>query len=229
MSILDSLDQLIAASPLIALGLVFAGGVLSSASPCVLATVPLVVGFVGGYAEGDRAKAFRYSFFFVLGLSLTFTAFGAAAATLGTMLGTTGGLWHAIVGVVAIAMGLQLLGLYELRLPIGHDLMPKRRGLLGALLIGMFFGIASSPCATPVLVVILSFAAAQGNIIYGSLLLFTYAVGHCLLILAAGTFTGLVEAFVKARGLAGFSIWAKRSSGIVLVLVGAFFIGKSLL
>jgi len=90
---LDNIEQLVAAYPLLAFGAVFLAGVLSSATPCVLATIPLVVGFVGGYSNGDRWKAFRYSLTFILGLSLTFTAFGAAAGLLGTMFGTLGGPW----------------------------------------------------------------------------------------------------------------------------------------
>lgn len=227
MSFLDNIELIVATQPLLAFGAVFLGGVLSSASPCVLATIPLVVGFVGGYAEGNRKKAFIYSLAFIIGLSLTFTIFGAAAALLGTMFGTVGGWWYLAVGVVAVVMGLQMLGLYELRLPDLPQFKPKRGGIVGALLLGLFFGVASSPCATPVLVVILSFAALKGNILYGTLLLFTYALGHCLLMLAAGTFTGFVEAFAASRGLANISLWAKRASGVIIALAGAWFIWRA--
>ncbi len=227
MSFLDNIELIVATRPLLAFGAVFLGGVLSSASPCVLATIPLVVGFVGGYAEGNRKKAFIYSLAFIIGLSITFTMFGAAAALLGTMFGTVGGWWYLAVGCVAVAMGLQMLGLYELRLPDLPQFKPKRGGIVGALLLGLFFGVASSPCATPVLVVILSFAALKGNILYGTLLLFTYALGHCLLMLAAGTFTGFVEAFAASRGLANISLWAKRASGVIIALAGAWFIWRA--
>ncbi|WP_458250696.1 cytochrome c biogenesis CcdA family protein [Geobacter anodireducens] len=227
MSFLDNIEQIVATQPFLAFVAVFVGGVLSSASPCVLATIPLVVGFVGGYAAESREKAFLYSLSFIVGLSLTFTIFGAAAALLGTMFGTVGGWWYAAVGAVAVAMGLQMMGFYELRLPVLPQFRPKRGGFWGALLLGLFFGVASSPCATPVLVVILSFAALQGNILYGTLLLFTYALGHCLLMLAAGTFTGFVEAFAASRGVANVSHWAKRGSGAVIALAGAWFIWRA--
>lgn len=227
MSFLDNIEQIVATQPLLAFIAVFLGGVLSSASPCVLATIPLVVGFVGGYAEGNRKKAFIYSLAFIIGLSLTFTMFGAAAALLGTMFGTVGGWWYVAVGAVAVAMGLQMLGLYELRLPDLPQFKPKRGGLVGALLLGLFFGIASSPCATPVLVVVLSLAALKGQILYGTLLLFTYALGHCLLMLAAGTFTGFVESFAASRGATNVSLWGKRLSGVIIVLAGAWFIWRA--
>jgi cytochrome c biogenesis protein CcdA len=224
---LDNIEQIVAAYPLLAFGAVFLAGVLSSASPCVLATIPLVVGFVGGYSDGDRGKAFRYSLAFILGLSLTFTAFGAAAGLLGTMFGTLGGPWYLIAGSIALVMGGQMLGLYEIRLPIRRDYKPKRGGIIGSFLLGLFFGVVSSPCATPVLVVILTYVATKGQVLYGTALLFTYAIGHCLLMLAAGTFTGFIESFVKAKGIVNFSIWTKRFGGLVVAVVGAYLLWQS--
>lgn len=221
---IDNIEQIAATWPMLAFGVAFFAGVLSSASPCVLATIPLVVGFVGGYADGDRWKAFRYSAAFILGLSLTFTAFGAAAGLLGTMFGTLGGWWHVAAGVVAIAMGFQLMGFYELHLPVRREFRPKQAGIVGALLLGLFFGVVSSPCATPALVVILTFVATKGEALYGVALLFTYALGHCLLMLAAGTFTGFVESFGKTKGIVSFSLWAKRLSGGVVAAAGAWFV-----
>jgi cytochrome c biogenesis protein CcdA len=222
MTFLDNIEQIVAAYPLLAFGAVFLAGVLSSASPCVLATIPLVVGFVGGYAEGNRWKAFRYSLSFILGLSLTFTAFGAAAGLLGTLFGTVGGLWYVAAGIVALLMGGQMMGLYEIRLPIRREFRPKQGGVFGSFILGLFFGIVSSPCATPVLVVILTYVATRGQVLYGTALLFTYAIGHCLLMLAAGTFTGFVESFVRAKGVVNVAAWTKRCGGLVVAMVGAY-------
>lgn len=227
MTFLDNIEQIVTLYPILAFGAVFLAGVLSSASPCVLATIPLVVGFVGGYADGDRWKAFRYSLAFILGLSLTFTAFGAAAGLLGTMFGTVGGWWHVAAGIVALIMGGQMMGLYVLSLPVNRDFRPKQVGVVGSFILGLFFGVVSSPCATPVLVVILTYVATKGQILYGTTLLFTYAVGHCLLMLAAGTFTGIIESFVKAKGIVNFSVWTKRVSGGVIALAGAWFIWQA--
>ena len=212
---------------LLAFGAVFLAGVLSSASPCVLATIPLVVGFVGGYAEGDRWKAFRYSLAFIFGLALTFTAFGVAAGLLGTMFGTVGGWWYVAAGIVALVMGGQMMGLYEIRLPLKRDFKPKRGGVPGAFILGLFFGAVSSPCATPVLVVILTYVATKGQVLYGAALLFTYAIGHCLLMLAAGSVTGFIESFVQAKGAVNFSAWTKRFGGFVVAVVGAYLLWRA--
>ena len=227
MTFLDNIEQIVAAYPFLAFGAVFLAGVISSASPCVLATIPLVIGFVGGYADGDRKKAFLYSVAFVLGLSITFTVFGAAAGLLGTMFGTLGGWWYVAAGTVALVMGGQMMGLYEIRLPVRRDYRPKQGGIIGSFLLGLFFGVVSSPCATPVLVVILTLVASKREVLYGVALLFTYALGHTLLMLVAGTFTGFVEGFVKARGVVNFSLWARRVSGAVVALAGGWFISQA--
>lgn len=228
MTFLDNIEQLIALYPILAFGAVFLAGVLSSTSPCVMATIPLAVGLVGGYSDGDRWKSFCYSLAFVLGLSLTFTAFGAAAGLLGTMFGTLGGPWYVIAGAIALVMGGQMMGLYQIRLPIRHDFKPKRGGLIGCFVLGLFFGVVSSPCATPVLVVLLTLVAGKAQVLYGIALLFCYALGHCLLMLFAGTFTGFIEGFARTRGVASFSLWAKRVSGTVVALVGAWFVVEGL-
>ncbi len=222
MTFLDNIEQIVAAYPLLAFGAVFLAGIISSASPCVLATIPLVVGYVGGYAEGDRWKAFRYSLAFIMGLSLTFTVFGAAAGLLGTMFGTVGGWWYVVAGIVALVMGGQMMGLYEIRLPVKREFRPKQGGVIGSFLLGLFFGVVSSPCATPVLVVILTYVATKGQVLYGTALLFVYAVGHCLLMLAAGTFTGFIESFIRAKGVVNFSAWTKRIGGSVVAVVGGY-------
>lgn len=222
MNVLDNVEQVITLYPVLAFGAVFLAGVVSSSSPCVLAILPLVVGFVGGYSDGDRWKAFKYSLAFILGLSLTFTAFGMAAALLGTLFGTMGGWWYVAAGLVALMMGGQMVGLYEIPFPLKQSLAPRRGGICSAFLLGLFFGVVSSPCATPVLVVILTYVATKGQMLYGASMLLTYAVGHCLLMLLAGTFTGFIEAFAKQQGLLRFSLWIKRISGVVVAGVGGY-------
>src|SRR4030066_1032638 len=111
---LNYLSPSLSENPFLAYLGVFIGGILSSSSPCVLATIPLVIGFVGGYSEGDRRKALFYSLTFILGLSLTFTVLGAIASLVGGLFGMISRTWYFIIGGVAIAIGLHLIGIYSL-------------------------------------------------------------------------------------------------------------------
>jgi len=227
---LNYLSQSLSENPFLAYLGVFIGGILSSSSPCVLATIPLVIGYVGGYSEGDRRKALLYSLTFILGLSITFTILGAIASFLGGLFGLFSRAWYFIAGGVAVIIGLQLIGLFEWNLPIPVHLQPKRKGILGALLLGIFFGIISSPCATPVLALILTFVASKGEVVYGTSLLFIYALGHCALIFLAGTATGFAENFIKSKEILNITTWGKRIGGSIVVLVGVymFYLGITL-
>jgi cytochrome c biogenesis protein CcdA len=223
-TLLNHFSQSIADNPLLAYLGVFLGGILSSSSPCVLATIPLVIGYVGGYSEGNRRKAFIYSLTFILGLSLTFTVLGAIASLVGGLFGMISRTWYFIIGGVAIAIGLHLIGIYSLNIPTPVNFQPRRRGIIGAFLLGALFGIVSSPCATPVLALILAFVASKGEVIYGTSLLFVYALGHCALIFLAGTATGFVENFVKSKGISNVTAWGKRIGGSIVVFAGIYLI-----
>ena len=221
-TLLNHLSQSLTENPLLAFLGVFVGGILSSSSPCVLATIPLVIGYVGGYSEGDRRKALLYSLTFILGLSLTFTVLGAIASVIGGLFGMISRTWYFVVGGIAVAIGLQLVGLYELNLPIPGHIQPRQRGLLGAFLLGLVFGIISSPCATPILALILTFVATKGEVAYGTSLLFIYALGHCALIFLAGTAAGFAESFIKSKGISNITTWGKRIGGSIVVIVGIY-------
>lgn len=221
---MESIAAFIQNNPSWAILAVFVGGLVSAASPCVLAVIPLVIGYVGGYSEGNRRKAVSYAMVFALGLAVTFTLLGAAAGFIGSFLGLTGKYFYWTVAIIAIIMGLSLLGLFEFRLPLAGKMQFKIGGLLGAFMMGLFFGVVSSPCATPVLVVILAYVATKGQVLYGTLLLFVYAIGHCALIVLAGVITGFVDSFAKSKGATNFSTWTKKVSGALIVLVGIYVI-----
>ncbi|MFC2056666.1 cytochrome c biogenesis CcdA family protein [Chloroflexota bacterium] len=202
----------------------FLGGVVSSASPCVLAMIPLVIGYIGGYSEGSREKAIQYSLVFTLGLTITFTALGIIAGAMGRLFGDVGGFWYYILPPIAILLGLYLLFSDKLNLNIGlsQRFMPKRKALLGALLIGLSFGIVASPCATPVLAVILTYAATKQEIVYSGGLLLAYALGHWVLVLGAGISTGFAQKVLASKGISNFSTYSKKAGGVILIGVGIY-------
>jgi cytochrome c biogenesis protein CcdA len=202
----------------------FLGGIISSASPCVLAMIPLVIGYVGGYAEGSQKKAIQYSLMFTLGLTITFTVLGIIAGALGRLFGDIGDFWYYVLPAVAILLGLYLVFSDRLSFNIGLSsrFVPRRKALLGAFLIGLFFGIVASPCATPVLAVILTFAATQKQIAYSGGLLLAYALGHWVLVLGAGISAGFAERVLASKGISNFSSYSKKAGGIILIGVGIY-------
>ncbi len=221
MDISAALGEIVRNQPALAFGASFLGGILATASPCILASIPLVIGFVGGYAGGNKKQAFLYSLTFVVGLALVMTILGAVASLMGTMFGLRGPVWYFILAAVLIVMGLHLSGVINLKLETSPRLLPRRTGLVGALVLGMLFGTVLSPCASPVLVVILTLAAVQQQVAYGSTLLFFYALGQGALIILAGTFTGVLENFMASKGTQlGLSL--QKTAGSLLFLAGVY-------
>lgn len=221
---LESLSNVIQNHGWVAFPACFLAGVVSSASPCVLAMIPLVIGFVSGYSEGSPKKAIQYSLVFTLGLTITFTILGVIAGALGRLFGDVGGFWKYVLPPVAIILGLFLLGVFKFNVGISQRFMPKRKALLGAFLMGLFFGIVASPCATPVLAVILTFAATQKKIAYSGGLLLCYALGHWILVLGAGISAGFAQRVLASKGIANFSNYSKKVGGVFLIGAGVYLI-----
>ena len=223
-SLLANIGEIIQTQGWLAFPACFLAGIISSASPCVLAMIPLVIGYVGGYAEGSQRKAIQYSLVFVLGLTITFTVLGIIAGAMGRLFGDIGSFWNYVLPPVAILLGLYLLLSEVLNLNIGvsQRFMPKKRALIGAFLMGLFFGILASPCATPVLAVILTFAVTQKEIAYSGGLLLAYALGHWVLVLGAGISAGFAQRVLDSKGISNFSSYSKKAAGVILIGVGVY-------
>lgn len=218
----ELLNSIVQSESWLAFPLCFLGGIISSASPCVLAMIPLVIGYVGGYAEGSQKKAIQYSLVFTLGLTITFTVLGIIASFMGRLFGSVGDLWKYILPPVAILLGLQLLEVFKFNIGLSQKFMPQRKALVGALLMGLFFGILATPCATPVLAVILTYAATKQTLLYSGALLLAYAAGHWTLVLAAGVSAGLAQKIIASKGIGNITTYIKKGAGIILIGTGIY-------
>ena len=216
----ETIPNALASGGLFIFVLVFLGGVMTSLGPCILSILPVMLGYIGGLERPTKTKGFITSAFFVLGLAVTFAILGIVAALLGKAFGQIGSVWQYIIGLFAILMGLQLLGVLNIELP-GLKTMPKKRGgVLGPFGVGLLFGLVASPCATPVLAVLMTYVAGQGVLWYGALLLFIYGLGHGLPLLIAGTFTAVLKSLPRIKK---WSQYITYLSGGILIILGLYF------
>ena len=132
--------------------------------------------------------------------------------------------------VVCVVMGLHLVGVFTVPIPsLGDRFQPKTRGLLGALVLGLLFGLVSAPCAGPILVVLLTYLAGSGaSVAYGGLLLLVYALGHSVLILVAGTSMGAAKRLIEGSKTTRALEVVRKAAGVIIVLVGVFFVFRAL-
>ena len=212
----------------LAFGAVFIGGLLTASNPCVLAMIPLAIGYIGGREEEiTLGRSFILSLMLVLGLSVMFTIMGVVAISTGRMFGDAGAAWKYIVAIVCFVMGLHMLGLFHVNVPLPSSIAgwkPTQKGIVGAFLCGLLFGIVSMPCAVPILAVILTIITAKGSFVYGIGLLWIYALGHCLLILIAGTSMGAAKVLIQHKHLNRATEILRKISGILIILVGVYFL-----
>ncbi|HID0814460.1 TPA: cytochrome c biogenesis CcdA family protein, partial [Clostridium botulinum] len=121
---------------LLALLISFLGGIISSFSPCILSSLPLIIGYVNKYGRDDKKTAFKYSLFFSLGIIITFTSLGIISSLVGKFFTSGGKLWYLLLGVAMIFVGLQLIGVIESKNK-ACKVPKKRKGLLGAFFLGI--------------------------------------------------------------------------------------------
>jgi cytochrome c-type biogenesis protein len=142
--------QYIHTNPWLAVVAVFLGGMITASNPCVLAMIPLMMSFVAGRKEKSVGplKALGYSLAFVLGLSITFTVLGVMAAMTGSLYGEVSGVWNWLVAAICLVMGLHLLGALPFTIPVPAGIQPRTRGVVGAFVLGLLFGVVSAPCAS---------------------------------------------------------------------------------
>lgn len=206
----------------VSIGIIFAAGLLTSLTPCMLSMLPITIGYIGGYETKSRVQAALASTWFALGLATTLAGLGIVAAFVGQVYGQVGIGLPIIVSIVAILMGLNLLEALPLQLPsfggldwISKDLPEPVR----AYLIGLTFGLVASPCSTPVLATLLAWVAATKNIILGGVLLLSYTAGYVTPLILAGTFTAAIKKLLELRR---WSSWITPVSGALLVGFGVF-------
>jgi cytochrome c-type biogenesis protein len=207
---------------LFSIGIIFAAGLLTSLTPCMLSMLPITIGYIGGYEAKSRWQAAIQSTWFALGLATTLAGLGIGAAIVGKVYGQVGIGLPIVVSMIAILMGLNLLEALPLRLPAwgGMDWISKElpEGVR-SYLIGLTFGLVASPCSTPVLATLLAWISTTQDPLMGSLLLLTYAAGYVAPLIVAGTFTASIKKILELRRWSG---WITPASGALLVGFGVF-------
>jgi len=221
----QSLTQAVQGSWLLALSSAFIWGVLSIVlSPCHLASIPLIVGFVGGQGNIRTRRAALLATLFSLGILVTIAALGIATAAAGRMLGDLGRIGNWIVAAIFLVVGLHLLGVIPLPGVSVANVGLRRKGAGAAFLLGLIFGIALGPCTfaymAPMLAV--AFRAGTADLLFGSLLLLFYGLGHTLLIALAGTFTEIVQRALNwNEGSRGLDL-LRKVCGVLVILAGLY-------
>ena len=221
------LTHAVEGTPSIAIIAAFVWGILSVLlSPCHLASIPLIVGFINGQGQISTRRAFYISSLFAVGILITIAAIGVVTAAAGRMLGDVGQYGNYFVAAIFFVVGLILLDVIPLPFSGPGRIGMKRKGLLAAFILGLVFGIAIGPCTfaymAPMLIV--TFKVASTALLYGIILLLAYGAGHCSVIILAGTCTEMVQRYLNWSEKSKGAIALKRICGVLVLLGGVYLV-----
>ncbi|MCK5171973.1 MAG: cytochrome C biogenesis protein [Planctomycetes bacterium] len=211
----------------IAMAASFAWGVLSILlSPCHLASIPLIVGFIDEQGRISTRRAFYISTLFAVGILITIAGVGAITAAAGRMMGDVGKYGNYFVALIFFIVGLHLLGVIPIPWSGPGQVGMKRKGMLAAFILGLVFGIALGPCTFAYMAPILgvTFKLASTNLLYGVSLLLVYGLGHCSVIVFAGTFTEVVQRYMNWNEKSRGTVILKKICGVLVLLGGVYLI-----
>jgi cytochrome c-type biogenesis protein len=225
--IFTTLTRAVESGSIVALLAAVVWGVLSIIlSPCHLASIPLIVGFVNGQGAVTTRRALALSSLFAVGILVTIAAIGVLTAAAGRMLGDLGAYANYAVAVVFFLVGLHLLGVIPMPWSGSGQFAFKRKGLLAALVMGLIFGVALGPCTfaymAPMLAV--SFKLAATRPVFSILLLALYGLGHCAVIVAAGTCTEIVQRYLNWNERSRGGTILRAVCGILVLVAGVYLI-----
>lgn len=222
-----SLSKAIEGAAPVALGASLVWGILSVIlSPCHLSSIPLVIGFISEQGRLTTRRAFALSFLFGLGILVTIAVIGVVTAAMGRMMGDVGKYGNYAVAVVFFIVGLHLIGVIPMPFSGPGNIGLKRKGMLASFVLGLVFGIALGPCTFAYMFPVLTLTLKVGatNLLYAVALLAAYGIGHCSVIVAAGTSTEAVQNYLdwneKSKGVT----IVKRICGVLVMLGGVYLI-----
>jgi cytochrome c-type biogenesis protein len=204
----------------------FLWGVISVAlSPCHLASIPLIVAYVGGQeALLTPRKAAIYSVLFSTGLFVSIALVGIICTLLGRMLGDIGNYWQILIGLILIWIALGMMGVEKCSVSDSLLYRLNFRGITGAFGLGLAYGILSGSCTFGFIAPILAIITIQKQIATGILFVLLFAMGHCLPIVAAGSFTAAVKRIMENSAWQGAGSLFRKGAGVIITILGVYFI-----
>ncbi|MBI4580096.1 MAG: cytochrome C biogenesis protein [Planctomycetes bacterium] len=221
----ETLTHAVEGTPLIALAASFVWGILSILlSPCHLASIPLIVGFIDQQGRMTTRRAFGISTLFAVGILVTIALIGAVTAAAGRMMGDVGRYGNYFVAMIFFLVGLVLLDVIPMPWSGPGQVQMKRKGALAAFILGLVFGIALGPCTFAYMAPILgvAFKVATTSALYGAILLLVYGIGHCSVIVAAGTSTEMVQKYLNWNEQSKGAVIVKKICGALVLLGGVY-------
>ena len=209
----------------------FLWGIISVAlSPCHIASIPLIVTYVAGQDKALNARhAACYALAFTIGLFITIALVGIICSLLGRMLGEIGPYWTILVGAILIWVALDMLGVSWCSFSSGLLGRIGIKGLPGAFVLGLAYGVLSGSCTFGFIAPILAIITVQQQILTGLIFIILFGIGHCIPIAVAGSSTAKVKKLLESSSFHESGLWFRKCAGVGIGLLGIYFMMRPFL
>lgn len=221
----------LSSNPIVAIGVLFAAGVLTSLNPCIYPMIPITAAIVGGQTVGEakppRWRVAALTFSYVAGLAGVYALLGVIAGITGTLFGTisTNPWLYFIMANVLVLAALSMLDVIPIRLPAGLVQRASSAGtagrMSGAFVMGAVSGLVAAPCGAPVMAAVLTWVTTTQRAGLGFLYLLSFSLGMCALLVIVGLFSGTVTRLPRAGT---WMVWVKRSFAVVMLAVAEYYL-----
>jgi cytochrome c-type biogenesis protein len=229
----SAISSQLSTSPLLAVGVLFMAGVLTSLTPCIYPMIPITAAIVGGQSVGEtrppRSRVVLLTLAYVAGLAIIYASLGVVAGMTGTIFGTISTnpwLYFAMANVLMLA-ALSMLDVIPVRLPAGLMQRASTAGTAGrasgAFVMGAVSGLVAAPCGAPVMAAVLTWVTTTQRAAMGFVYLLSFSFGMCALLVAVGLFSGVVTRLPKAGA---WMVWVKRGFALVMIGVAEYYLVK---
>ncbi len=221
-------EAALSGNPLLALGALFAGGVLTSLTPCVYPMIPITASVIAGTASENqpRRRTVGLTLTYALGLAMLYALLGTVAGLSGTLFGTVSASPWALFGIANVLLLFALVMLDVLPVPVPRRLLQwagSRGGgsYPGVFLLGATSGVVTAPCGAPAFAVVLTWVASEGAGLMGFVYLFVFSVGMTSLLIVVGLFSGTLAVLPRSGR---WMIWMKRAAAAIMVGMAQYYL-----
>lgn len=220
-------------SPVLAVGILFIAGVLTSLTPCIYPMIPITAAIVGGQSVGEskppRSRTILLTLSYVAGLAIVYATLGVIAGVTGTIFGTisTNPWLYFTMANVLILAALAMLDVIPIQLPAGLVQKASTVGtagrVSGAFIMGAVSGLVAAPCGAPVMAAVLTWVTTTQRAALGFVYLLSFSLGMCAILAVVGLFSGTVTRLPRAGA---WMVWVKRLFAIIMIGVAEYYLVK---
>ena len=229
----SSIPSQLSNSPVLAVGLLFLAGVLTSLTPCIYPMIPITAAIVGGQSVGEtkppRSRVILLTLAYVAGLAIVYATLGVVAGITGTIFGTvsTNPWLYFLMANILMLAALAMLDVIPVRLPASLVQRASTAGTAGrasgAFVMGAVSGLVAAPCGAPVMAAVLTWVTTTQRAALGFLYLLSFSLGMCALLVFVGLFSGTLTRLPRAGA---WMVWVKRAFGLIMIGVAEYYLVK---